>query len=82
NETEKDLPHRTALTERILKQYTEVRKALLAEFKARSSLPKCVLFLIWVQRAEGQIHFTADVWSDGNLTAFMAITSHFCIRDE
>ncbi|KAJ7288171.1 hypothetical protein C8J57DRAFT_1214380 [Mycena rebaudengoi] len=35
DETEKDLPHRTAVMDRILKQHAEVHKALVEEFKGK-----------------------------------------------
>ncbi|KAJ7697180.1 hypothetical protein B0H17DRAFT_833559, partial [Mycena rosella] len=64
--TDKDLPHRTALTDRIFKQYREVHQSLVEDFK----------------RAYGRIHFTGDVWSKGDLSSHFAISTHFCMRDE
>ena len=35
-----------------------------------------------IQNAEGRVSFTSDIWSDPNLTSYMATTVHFCQRDE
>jgi hypothetical protein len=66
NVTDRDLPHRTSLTNFIYKQYLEDHRNLVDEIK--SSL--------------GRVSFTSDIWSDPNLTSFMALTSHFCKRSE
>jgi hypothetical protein len=34
------------------------------------------------QNSEGRIAMTSDLWSDGNLRSFMAITGHYLIIDE
>ncbi|KAJ7633848.1 hypothetical protein DFH06DRAFT_956050, partial [Mycena polygramma] len=65
NETERDLPHRTALTDRILKQYDDVCQLLREDFK----------------KALGRLHFTGDLWSTGDLDSHFGITGHFCMRD-
>ncbi|KIK87433.1 hypothetical protein PAXRUDRAFT_92123, partial [Paxillus rubicundulus Ve08.2h10] len=62
----KDLPHCTKLTEMIFQEYIKEHGALKEGFK--NSL--------------GRISFTADVWSDQNLIAYLAPTLHFCTRDD
>lgn len=60
-----DLPHRTMLTQLIAAAYTKQHKDLKDGFK----------------EAIGRHSQTADIWSDGNLTAFMAISDHYMTRD-
>lgn len=38
--------------------------------------------LIFVQLAEGQIHYTTDVWSDKQLVSYMAVTAHYIIKQD
>ncbi|KIJ58314.1 hypothetical protein HYDPIDRAFT_57222, partial [Hydnomerulius pinastri MD-312] len=64
--SDKDLPHRSKLTEMIFKEYIKEHDELKEEFK----------------NALGRISFTADVWSDQNLLAYLALTSHFCTKDD
>lgn len=33
------------------------------------------------QKSQGRVSFTTDVWSDGDLKAFMAITTHCIVRE-
>ncbi|KAJ7235801.1 hypothetical protein C8J57DRAFT_1005643, partial [Mycena rebaudengoi] len=66
NVSDKDLPHRTALTDLIFGQFGEAYDALVAE----------------LQTSIGRLSFTSDVWSDPNLRSFLAVTAHFCVRDE
>ncbi|KAF8179985.1 hypothetical protein K438DRAFT_1535252, partial [Mycena galopus ATCC 62051] len=61
-----DLPHRTSLTDLLFEQYGEAYAALVADFK----------------RAYGRISFTSDMWSDPNLRSFLALSAHYCVRDE
>ncbi|KAF8902745.1 hypothetical protein CPB84DRAFT_1629318, partial [Gymnopilus junonius] len=51
----------TSLTNFIYEQYLEHHRELVDEIK--SSL--------------GHVSFTSDIWSDPNLTLFMALTCHF-----
>ncbi|KAJ7243491.1 hypothetical protein C8J57DRAFT_1030856, partial [Mycena rebaudengoi] len=64
--SDRDLPHRTAVTDKIFEQYSEAHQDLIEEFK----------------KAYGRISFTSDIWTDPNLRSFLGITSHFCTRDE
>ncbi|KAJ7616256.1 hypothetical protein B0H17DRAFT_910814, partial [Mycena rosella] len=66
--TDKDLPHRTALTDHIFKQIGKFTNP-------------CT-HMNDDQRAYGRIHFTGDVWSKGDLSSHFAIWTHFCMRDE
>ncbi|KAF8965563.1 hypothetical protein BDZ97DRAFT_1626044, partial [Flammula alnicola] len=63
---DKDLPHRHKMTDMIFKAYRKRIDATVEEMK----------------RAEGHISFTNDLWSDPNLDSYMAVTSHFYVRDE
>ncbi|PPQ86446.1 hypothetical protein CVT24_010134 [Panaeolus cyanescens] len=63
--SESDLPHNDALTNLIYEQYLDDYKDLVDEMK--SSL--------------GRISLTLDIWSDPNLTPFLAMTAHFCKRE-
>jgi hypothetical protein len=64
NVADRDLPHRTSLTNFIYKQYLKNHHKLLDEIKL----------------SLGRVSFTSDIWSDPNLTSFMALTCHFCKR--
>lgn len=66
NLRENDLPHRTALTKLIYETYREEYEELKND----------------LQHALGRVSFTSDIWSDPNLAAFMAMTSHYCARDQ
>ncbi|KAF9042477.1 hypothetical protein BJ165DRAFT_1322752, partial [Panaeolus papilionaceus] len=59
---ESGLPHNDALTTKIFTQYLEDYKDLIKELG--SSL--------------GRVSVTSDIWSDPNLTPFLAMTCHFC----
>ncbi|KIL57715.1 hypothetical protein M378DRAFT_16075 [Amanita muscaria Koide BX008] len=63
---DKDLLHRTALTDLIRMSYQAEHDRIVNE----------------LQNSLGRVSFTSDIWSDPNLTAFMAVTTHFCTRDE
>lgn len=63
---DKDLPHRHKMTDMIFEAYKKRMEATIEEMK----------------RAEGRISFTDDLWSDPNLASFLAISSHFYVRDE
>lgn len=65
NISEKDLPHRTKLTELIFAAYEQEHQHLKVCY--RKSL--------------GCVSFSSDLWSDPNLVSFMALTSHFLSRD-
>ncbi|KAJ3767346.1 hypothetical protein FB446DRAFT_608467, partial [Lentinula raphanica] len=62
---DRDIPHRTKLTELILEQYSRLWKSVSSEMK--NSL--------------GRISFTSDMWSNGVLKGFMAVTAHYMIKD-
>ncbi|KAJ3823479.1 hypothetical protein F5880DRAFT_1467496, partial [Lentinula raphanica] len=65
NLRERDIPHRTRLSELILEQYGVHWKRIVLEMKA----------------SLGRISFTSDMWSNGVLKGFMAITAHYMIKD-
>ena len=62
--SDKDLPHRTSLTNLIYEQYLK---------------DHCKLKLD-IEGSLGRVSFTSDIWSDPNLTSFLAMTAHFCRR--
>jgi len=49
----------------IYREHVEDYRALISEIKS----------------APSQVSFTSDIWSDPNLTSFLAITCHFCQRN-
>jgi len=61
---DKDLPHRTKMTKIILEEFKKEWKGLAED----------------LQNAEGQISFTADLWSDPNLDSYMAVMAHYMSR--
>ncbi|KAF9542984.1 hypothetical protein CPC08DRAFT_594729, partial [Agrocybe pediades] len=64
--TDRDIPHRTKLTQLIFESYHHEWKKLVSD----------------LQNSEGRISFTSDLWSDPNLRSFMAVTAHFLLKDE
>ncbi|KAJ3770230.1 hypothetical protein FB446DRAFT_613794, partial [Lentinula raphanica] len=62
---DRDVPHRTKLTELIREQYSKQWKNVSLE----------------MQDSLGRISFTSDMWSDGVLKGFMAVTAHYMNRD-
>ncbi|CDO78277.1 hypothetical protein BN946_scf184660.g4 [Trametes cinnabarina] len=62
---EKDYPHRTKLTEAILGQWAETKKAVFAELRSST----------------GRVHYTCDIWSDQELASYLAITAHHVRQD-
>ncbi|PPR08205.1 hypothetical protein CVT24_001392 [Panaeolus cyanescens] len=63
--TDKDLPHRTAITNLIHKMYTKEHEELKLELK----------------QALSRISFTSDMWSDPLYASFLAVTCHFAVRN-
>jgi hypothetical protein len=62
---DKDLPHRTKLTQLILDEYAKEMVTI------RGALATAV----------GRVSLTSDLWSDTNLTSHMAVTAHYISRD-
>ncbi|KAH6902448.1 hypothetical protein BKA70DRAFT_1113001, partial [Coprinopsis sp. MPI-PUGE-AT-0042] len=62
--TDKDLPHRTAMTKMILDEHKRELERLREE----------------LHNAVGRISYTLDLWSDQNRSSFMAVTAHYIIR--
>ncbi|KAK7012539.1 ribonuclease H-like domain-containing protein [Favolaschia claudopus] len=65
-EHDEDLPHRTALTNKIIAQYHEIYEKIIDDIK----------------RAYSRLHLTGDMWSDGDLASFLALSGHWLARDE
>ncbi|KAF8151386.1 hypothetical protein B0H34DRAFT_620031, partial [Crassisporium funariophilum] len=63
--SDRDLPHQTALTNMIYDLYLEEHQALVKELAG----------------SLGRVSFTSDIWSDPNLTSFLAMTCHFSTRN-
>ncbi|TRM55130.1 hypothetical protein BD626DRAFT_371953, partial [Schizophyllum amplum] len=61
NLTDKDIPHRTMLTDMILLRFREKYDIMVSE----------------IQNSLGRVSFTADAWSRGNLESYLAITAHY-----
>ncbi|KAF8959751.1 hypothetical protein BDZ97DRAFT_1639546, partial [Flammula alnicola] len=66
NIADKDLPHRTKMTEMILDAFKKLVAANKEELK----------------RSEGRISYTLDLWSDPGLDSYMGVTNHFLVRDK
>ncbi|KAJ3851831.1 hypothetical protein EV368DRAFT_25924, partial [Lentinula lateritia] len=62
---DKDIPHCTKLTELILKQYEIHWHEMTREMKALL----------------GRISSTLEMWTNGILKGFMAITAHYMMKD-
>ncbi|KAK7039983.1 hypothetical protein R3P38DRAFT_3469516 [Favolaschia claudopus] len=65
-EHDEDLPHRTALTNKIIAQYHEIYEKIIDDIKS----------------AYSRLHLTGDMWSDGDLASFLALSGHWLARDE
>jgi hypothetical protein len=63
---DKDIPHRHKMTDSILDAY-----------KKQIAMTKDEL-----ERAEGRISFTTDLWSDPSLDSYMAVSAHYYVRNE
>ncbi|KAJ4496041.1 hypothetical protein C8J55DRAFT_411928, partial [Lentinula edodes] len=61
---ESDLPHRTKLGEIILREFEKEWNQLSKEMK----------------KSLGRIALTLDMWSNGALKGFMAVTGHYMVR--
>ncbi|KAJ8581992.1 hypothetical protein M405DRAFT_696549, partial [Rhizopogon salebrosus TDB-379] len=61
---DKNLPHRTKLTEMILEEFRREYCKMKNDLK----------------NALGRISHTTDLWSDLNLDSYMAVTAHFMLR--
>ncbi|QRW00609.1 hAT family dimerization protein [Ceratobasidium sp. AG-Ba] len=59
--TDDDIPHRKKITKTIGELYIAEKERIKHALK----------------NARGQISITSDLWSDGNLRAFMAVTAHY-----
>ncbi|KAJ3765022.1 hypothetical protein FB446DRAFT_620615, partial [Lentinula raphanica] len=59
------IPHPTKLTELVFEQYSKQWNIVSSEMK--NSL--------------GPISFTSDMWSNGVLKGFMAVTAHYMSKD-
>ncbi|KII82956.1 hypothetical protein PLICRDRAFT_120022, partial [Plicaturopsis crispa FD-325 SS-3] len=59
---DKDIPHRTKLSEMILNRFKLEYQKMTDEIK--NSL--------------GRVSFTSDMWSSQNLSGSMAVTAHYC----
>jgi hypothetical protein len=66
NVSDRELPHQTVLTNKIYEQYVKDHHKLVEE----------------VKNVLGRVSFTSDIWSDPNLTPFLAMTIHFCKRNQ
>ncbi|KAF8164541.1 hypothetical protein BJ912DRAFT_830308, partial [Pholiota molesta] len=58
---EKDLPHRSKLSELITVAFQREYKAMLLD----------------IENALGRVSFTSDIWSRQNMESYMAITAHY-----
>lgn len=74
-----DIPHRTKLKNRIMEVWNTHIKALSSQMKVLRISYKCIDYsdATVLQDALGKISFTSDLWSDTNLSPFMAVTAHW-----
>jgi len=73
-----DIPHRTTIRNHVKEIWDEHLKGLEEEIKVRhtcSQLTFCLSFF-W-KDALGKISLTTDMWTDPNLSPFMAVTAHW-----
>jgi hypothetical protein len=74
---ESDIPGRTALCNHIEKAFKTYMQKLEEDLKVCNIQGICGPTYCFVQRAAGKISFTTDVWTDPNMTSFMAVTAHW-----
>ncbi|KII88823.1 hypothetical protein PLICRDRAFT_73506, partial [Plicaturopsis crispa FD-325 SS-3] len=67
---DKDIPHRTKLSEMILNRFKLGYQKMTDKIKARHPS----------QNSLGCVSFTSDMWSSQNLSGYMAVTAHYCAR--
>lgn len=74
-----DIPHRSTMRARILEVLEDHLSGLEKQTKVRSNHhPHCLPHIPWyLQSSLGKISCTMDMWSDPNLTPFMAVTAHW-----
>ncbi|EAU93647.2 hypothetical protein CC1G_02877 [Coprinopsis cinerea okayama7 len=58
------IPHRTKLTDLLLKRFEE----------------ECYKIKQEIQNAKGRISLTSDIWSSSDLTSYMAVTAHYMVE--
>jgi hypothetical protein len=62
--TDKDIPHRTTIQNRIIRRYKQDRLVLKQKLK----------------ESMGRVSITSDLWSNSSMRSFMAITLHWIAR--
>ncbi|KAL1755936.1 hypothetical protein FB107DRAFT_175591, partial [Schizophyllum commune] len=65
NITPDQIPHRTKLSNTIMRRYKGKYEEMMEEIRTRPL---------------GRISFTSDVWSSADLTGYMAVTAHYIVR--
>jgi hypothetical protein len=81
-----DIPHRTKVRKAILqaweKHYLRLKEEMKvgAEMATEFNLTDTLTFFLARQTSLGAISCTADIWSDGALRPFLAITAHWIQR--
>ena len=75
---DEDIPHRTTVRNRILQIWDEHLEQLSSEMQVRAHfLLKAIPHCPTLQESLGKVSFTMDLWTDPNLSPFMAVTAHW-----
>ncbi|CDO71217.1 hypothetical protein BN946_scf184863.g12 [Trametes cinnabarina] len=73
---DRDIPHRTQTHKILIERYSAEIKKLRADLQLLRHAAHCT------QSALGRISFTCDLWSCRILKGFMAVTLHYCAKDQ
>jgi len=80
---EKDIPHRTTMTKRVLELNQEHIDYLSNQMLVSIYFTKYIIliFFSFKQTSMGKISFTMDIWTDLNMKSYMAVTAHWLQKE-
>jgi hypothetical protein len=77
------IPHRTKLRQLIVEAWKRYFHVLKGDLAVSVSAVLFTLTEVWVSKnAMGQVSFTADIWSNQALAAYLAMTAHWIAKVE
>lgn len=81
--TDTQIPHRTKLTNLIVRRYVEEHEKLLEDVRVCLPVVVCMALQLvtFSQNSIGRVSWTADVWTDSNQRPFLACTAHYMARE-
>lgn len=77
------IPHRTKIRQLIVEAWNQYFHVLKGDLEVSVSAVLFTFTEVWVSKnAMGQVSFTADIWSDQNRAAYLAMTAHWIAKVE